>query len=145
MRRLVLMLCIVLITPLAAAAQQAERITVPGLLPDLPFSSAVKLNGIIYLSGMIGVVPGTLELVEGGVEAETRQALDLIGRILDYSGSSMDRIIKCTIFLVDISDYAPMNRVYASYFQEPYPARSTVAGSGLALGARVEIECMAEA
>jgi 2-iminobutanoate/2-iminopropanoate deaminase len=79
------------------------------------------------------------------VGPETRQTLENIKRVLEHAGSSMDRVVKCTVFLQDIADYAAMNEVYATFFPEDPPARSTVAGSGLALGARVEIECMAVA
>jgi reactive intermediate/imine deaminase len=88
-------------------------------------------------------MPGTSELVEGGVAAETRQTMENIRAVLDYAGSSMDRVVKCTVFLADIADYAAMNEAYRTFFPEHPPARSTVAGSGLALGARVEIECIA--
>jgi reactive intermediate/imine deaminase len=82
-------------------------------------------------------------VVPGGVGPETRQTLENIKRVLEQAGSSMDRVVKCTVFLQDIADYAAMNQVYATFFPKDPPARSTVAGSGLALGARVEIECMA--
>jgi reactive intermediate/imine deaminase len=115
----------------------------PGSLEGLPFSSAVRVGNMIYLSGQVGAIPGTRELAPGGVAAETKQTLENIKQVLDYAGSSLDRVVKCTVFLQDINDYAAMNEVYASYFQEEPPARSTVAGSGLALGAQVEIECIA--
>jgi len=79
------------------------------------------------------------------VGPETRQTLENIKRVLEHAGSSMDRVAKCTVFLQDIADYAAMNEVYATFFPKDPPARSTVAGSGLALGARVEIECLAVA
>jgi reactive intermediate/imine deaminase len=100
---------------------------------------------MVYLSGQIGVPPGSRELVPGGVGPQTRQTLDNIKRTLEQAGSSMERVVKCTVFLLDIADYAVMNQVYATFFPKDPPARSTVAGSGLALGARVEIECMAVA
>jgi reactive intermediate/imine deaminase len=109
----------------------------------LPFSSAVRVGDVIYLSGQIGNLIGTRELVPGGVAAETRQTLENIGTVLEAAGSSLDRVFKCTVFLADIAEYAAMNEVYARFFPKDPPARSTVAGSGLALGARVEIECMA--
>lgn len=111
--------------------------------PDLPFSSAVRAGDFLFLSGQIGNVPGTLDLVEGGVGPETRQTLDNIRAVLEYAGSSMERIVKCTVFLLDIADYADMNAVYSEVFGANPPARSTVAGSGLAIGAAVEIECIA--
>ena len=81
----------------------------------------------------------------GGITPEARQTMENIRTVLEAAGSSLDRVFKCTVFLADISDYSAMNTVYASYFSNNPPARSTVAGSGLALGARVEIECMATA
>lgn len=110
---------------------------------DLPFSEAVRVGDMIFLSGQIGNLPGTTELVPGGIEEETRQALENIRSVLERHGSSMDRIAKCTIFLADISEWPRMNAVYATFFAGDKPARSAVAGSGLALGARVEIDCIA--
>jgi len=98
---------------------------------------------MVYLSGQIGTKPGTTELVEGGVTAETRQALENIEVVLEYAHRSLGDVVKCTVFLADIADYAAMNEVYRTFFPVDPPARSTVAGSGLALGARVEIECLA--
>ncbi|HXW96227.1 MAG TPA: Rid family detoxifying hydrolase [Gemmatimonadales bacterium] len=125
------------------SGQQKEVLQVPGAVAGLPFSPAVRVGDIIYLSGQIGNHIGTRELVAGGVAAETRQALENIRTVLEAGGSSLDRAFKCTVFLADIGDYAAMNEVYAGFFPKDPPARSTVAGSGLALGARVEIECMA--
>jgi 2-iminobutanoate/2-iminopropanoate deaminase len=132
-----------LLLPATLVAQEKETIQMPGSLEGLPFSSAVRVGNMIYLSGQVGAIPGTRELAPGGVAAETKQTLENIKQVLDYAGSSLDRVVKCTVFLQDINDYAAMNEVYASYFQEEPPARSTVAGSGLALGAQVEIECIA--
>jgi 2-iminobutanoate/2-iminopropanoate deaminase len=108
----------------------------------LPFSEAVRVGSTLYLSGQLGNVPGTTELVPGGIAAETRQALDNIKAILERNGSRMDRVAKCTVFLADIAEWPEMNEVYRTYFSNP-PARSALAASGLALGARVEIECIA--
>lgn len=110
---------------------------------NLPFSQAVQVNGILYLSGELGVKTGTLTLVEGGVTPQTKQALDNIKHTLEHFGSSMDKVIKCTLFLADIKEWPDVNKVYIEYFKNALPARSAVAGSGLGLGARVEIECMA--
>jgi reactive intermediate/imine deaminase len=127
----------------ALAAQQKEVLQVPGAVAGLPFSAAVRVGNVIYLSGQIGNRIGTREVVPGGVTAETRQALENIRTVLEAAGSSLDRVFKCTVFLADIGEYSAMNAVYASFFPTDPPARSTVAGSGLALGARVEIECIA--
>ena len=134
-----------------ARSQETEEesaftvIQAPDALEGLPFSSAARVGHVLYLSGQIGNVPGTRELVPGGVGAETTQTLENIRSVLEFSGSSLDRVVKCTVFLEDIADYAEMNAAYAAIFTDHLPARSTVAGSGLALGAKVEIECIAVA
>ncbi len=110
---------------------------------DLPFSEAVRVGNMLYLSGQLGAKPGEMGVVEGGIKAETRQTLENIKEAIERFGGSMEDIIKCTIFLADISEWPAMNEVYVEYFKKPYPARSAVAGSGLALNARVEIECIA--
>lgn len=111
----------------------------------LPFSSAVRVDNMIYLSGVIGTDPGgALRPVEGGIQAETRRAMEIISEELKTFGSSMDRIVKCTIFLADIAEWAAMNEVYVTFFGTP-PARSALGANGLALNARMEIECIAVA
>nr|WP_166423745.1 Rid family hydrolase [Paraglaciecola sp. 20A4] len=110
---------------------------------NLPFSQAVRVNDILYLSGELGVIPGQLKLVEGGVIPETRQALENIKNTLERFGSGMDNVIKCTLFLADIKEWGAVNKVYIEYFKQGLPARSAIAGSGLGLGGRVEIECIA--
>jgi len=132
-----------LLLPAPLLAQGKQVLPVPGAVAGLPFSPAVKVGYLILLSGQIGNLPGTREVVAGGIKAETRQALENIKSLLAAAGSSLDQVAKCTVFLADISDYGAMNEVYAGYFSHDPPARSTVAGSGLALGARVEIECIA--
>ena len=129
--------------PPEPAMMEREIIRVPGSLEGLPFSSAVRVGDMLYLSGQIGTLPGSTELVVGGAAAEARQTLENIDAVLQYAGSDFDHVVKCTVFLVDIADYAEVNAVYAEFFAGEPPARSAVAGTGLALGARVEIECMA--
>ena len=124
-------------------AQERQVLHGPGEVQGLPFSSAVRVGNTLYLSGQIGNLPGTRQLADTGIAGQTRQALENIKVVLASAGSSLDRAVKCTVFLADIKDYAAMNTVYATYFPKDPPARSTVAGSGLALGARVEIECLA--
>lgn len=143
MRASSIVFALALLAGVQAQAQERRVIQLPGALEGLPFSSAVQVGEVIYLSGQIGLKPGSRELVAGGVGPETRQTLEHIKNVLEYAGSSLDRVVKCTVFLLDIADYSAMNEVYASFFPEDPPARSTVAGSGLALGAKVEIECIA--
>ena len=127
------------------AAQDRQVLHGPGEVRGLPFSSAVRVGNMLYLSGQIGNVPGMRQLADTGIAGQTRQALENIKAVLASAGSSLERAVKCTVFLTDIKDYAAMNTVYATYFPKDPPARSTVPGSGLALGARVEIECLAVA
>ena len=142
MRVAVVSLVLVAVTTLLAA-QERQVIHGAGEVRGLPFSPAVRVGNMLYLSGQIGNRPGTRELADTGIAGQTRQALDNVKALLASAGSSLERVAKCTVFLVDIKDYAAMNTVYATYFPKDPPARSTVAGSGLALGARVEIECLA--
>ena len=109
----------------------------------LPFSEAVEAGNVLYLSGMIGNRPGTSELVPGGIQAETRQAMENIRDTLQRHGGAMERVVKCTVFLADMAEWPAMNEVYVQFFPGGKPARSALGASGLALGARVEIECLA--
>jgi|SRR5205807_627250 len=136
------LLALGLAAAIPAAAQQRQVISPPGTAVGLPFSPAVRVGNVVYLSGQIGNRPGTRELADTGISGQTRQALENVKTVLTAAGSSLERVVKCTLFLVDIKDYAKVNEVYATYFPKDPPARSTVAGSGLALGARVEIECL---
>jgi 2-iminobutanoate/2-iminopropanoate deaminase len=120
-----------------------DYLLMPGMEDrGLPFSSAVRVDNTLYLSGNVGVMPDTLELAPGGIQAETRQTLDNIKAVAEQFGSSMDKVVKCTVFLADIAEWGAMNEVYRTYFKNP-PARSALGASGLALNARVEIECIA--
>ena len=112
-------------------------------MADLPFSEAVRSGDLLILSGQIGNRPGSLDLVPGGIGPETRQALTNVQAILERHGSSLDRVAKCTVFLADMAEWPAMNEVYVTFFPENPPARSALAASGLALNARLEIECMA--
>ena len=110
-----------------------------------PFSPAVRAGGFLFVSGQIGATMenGAMKLVPGGIEAETRQTMDNIRDILTRNGSSLARVTKCTVMIADMSEWPRMNAVYATYFPGPKPARSALGANGLALGARVEIECIA--
>ncbi len=109
----------------------------------LPFSEAVRVGNTLYLAGQLGIVPGTMKLVPGGLEAETRQTLENIKTSLEAHGYSMDDLVKCTIMLSDISRWADFNDIYTTWFDEHFPARSAFGTNGLALGAQVEIDCIA--
>jgi 2-iminobutanoate/2-iminopropanoate deaminase len=114
--------------------------SVPGL--RLPFSEAVRVRGTLYVSGAIGI-DASGRLVSGGIEAETRQAMENIRAILERHGSSMSRVIKSTVMLADMAEWPAMNAVYLEFFPDQLPARSAFGTNGLALGARVEIEALA--
>ena len=111
--------------------------------PPLPFSEAVQHGNTLYLSGQIGTQPGTLTLAHGGIGPESRQAIENLKSALVRHGSSLGQVIKCTIFLADIAEWEAFNAVYMEFFRDHLPARSALSSSGLALGARVEVECIA--
>ena len=115
------------------------------LAGDLPFSEAVRLGDTLYLSGQVGIAPGTLTLVPGGVRAEARQALENIRTVLEAHGRTTADLVKCTVMLADIGDWPAFNEVWRAFLKKPYPARSALGASGLALGARVEVDCIASA
>jgi reactive intermediate/imine deaminase len=110
---------------------------------NLPFSEAVRVGELLFVSGQIGNRPGTLELVPGGIRAETQQVLDNLQAILERNGSSLERVVKCQVFLADIAEWPVVNEIYRTFFTRNLPARSALGANGLALGARVEIECIA--
>jgi reactive intermediate/imine deaminase len=110
--------------------------------PVGPFSRAVRVGDLLFLAGQIGT-DASGRLVPGGIQAETRQTLENIRAELRRHGLGMERVAKCTVFLADMSEWGRMNEVYATFFPGPKPARSAAGSNGLALGARVEIECIA--
>ncbi|SLN29571.1 Enamine/imine deaminase [Oceanibacterium hippocampi] len=116
---------------------------VPDLPDSLPFCSAVEVDGLLHCSGNIGNRPGSLEVVPGGIAAETRQCMENIRSVLEYCGSSLDKVIKVTVFIDDMDGFWAMNEVYREFFTTHLPARSCVAVKALAIGAKVEIECIA--
>jgi reactive intermediate/imine deaminase len=110
----------------------------------LPFSQAVRVGDILYLSGALGNIPGTLELAGGGMVAQTRQTMENIGQVLQENGLTFRHIFKCTVMLADMAKWADFNKVYLTYFDaDRLPARSAFGTNGLALGAEVELECWA--
>lgn len=109
----------------------------------LPFSDAVLVGDLIFTSGQLGNLPGKRELVPGGIAAEARQAMDNLRTVLEANGSDLAHVVKCTIFLADMAEWPAFNAVYVAYFGDRLPARSALGASGLALGARVEVEAVA--
>lgn len=108
-----------------------------------PYSHAIDTGHLVFLSGQTPLDPATGVLVSGSIEAQTRRCLDNLQAVLTAGGLTLDDVVKCNVFLTDMGDFAEMNAAYASYFTEPYPARTTVAVAGLPRDARVEIEMVA--
>jgi 2-iminobutanoate/2-iminopropanoate deaminase len=118
--------------------------SLPGIEPgSYPFSQVVEANGFVFLAGQIGDAPGSHGPVPGGIEAETRAMLENVGRLLRAAGLDYRDVVKATVYLTDIADFAAMNAVYREFFAVEPPTRATVAVSGLAANARIEIEVMA--
>ena len=113
------------------------------IAPGLPLSEAVRVGDTLYLSGVVGVVPGELKVVPGGLAAEARQALGNVRTMLEAQGLGLKNVVKCTVMLADIAEWGAFNEVYKEFFSAPYPARAAFGANGLALGARVEVECIA--
>ena len=116
----------------------------PGLEPgDLPFSKVIEANGFVFLAGQVGDVPGARGAVPGGIEAETRAMLDNVGRLLRTVGLDYRDVVKCTVYLLDFTEFAAMNAVYREYFPTEPPTRATVGVTALAADYRIEIEVLA--
>ena len=109
---------------------------------NAPFSDAVEVGDMLYLAGQVGMDHSVRQLVEGGIQSETEQAIENIKAVLAHHGSSLDKVVKCTVILSDINDFAAFNEVYRTYFPNK-PARTTFAASGLAVGAKIEIDVIA--
>lgn len=107
------------------------------------YSQAIKANGMVYTAGQIGLDPATMKLVEGGIKEQTRQVLTNLKNVLEAAGSSLEKVVKVTVFLGKIEDFSAMNEVYAEFFVSEPPARSAFAVANLPLGALVEIETIA--
>jgi reactive intermediate/imine deaminase len=134
--------------PLESSDSNRRQVIRSEGVASLPvFSLAVRSGDLIFLSGQLGAIPGVSppQVVEGGIEAETRQTMENMIAVLDAAGATLEDLLKCTVFLADIADYEAMNAVYAEYFTSDPPARAALAGSGLALGALVEVDCIAVA
>ena len=139
------LLAVIALLPLGACAARGggdPEFLTPYGPPVNPFSPAVRVGNMLYLAGQIGT-DSTGTLVKGGLEAEARQTMQNIAAVLDATGSSMERVVKCTVFMADMKEWPAMNVVYATFFPKHKPARSALGANGLALGARVEIECIA--
>ena len=108
-----------------------------------PYSQAIRTGNYVFTSGQVGLDPATMELVEGGIEAQTRQVLTNLKHVLEKADSGLKFVVKTTVFLQDMGDFAKMNAVYAEFFPDNPPARSTVQVAGLPKGALIEIECIA--
>lgn len=129
---------------IAAESTTVEFLNSGNVLPaNLPFSEAVRVNHLLFLSGQIGIAPGSTKLAPGGITGEARQTMDNIKSVLENHGYTMADLVKCTVMLADMSEWSAFNEVYKSYFSGRYPARSAFGTNGLALGARVEVECIA--
>lgn len=120
-----------------------ETFSTDALPAELPFSAALRGGDLVFTSGQIGNVPGEMRLVEGGLKAEAQQALEHLRDALEAAGTSLDRVVKCSVFFADMADFQPFNDIYRAFFGSHLPARSGIEVKGLALGARIEIECIA--
>ena len=129
---------------LPSKAYAVEFLNSGTVLPkNLPFSEAVRHGDTLYLSGQVGIVPGSLKLAPGGIKEEAKQTMENIKTSLEAHGYTMAHLIKCTVMLTDMSEWTAFNEVYKTFFAGNYPARSAFGANGLALGARVEVECIA--
>ena len=127
-----------------ALADQIQFLNSGKVIPkDLPFSEAVRVGDTLYLSGQVGIAPGTLKLVPGGLKEEARQTMENIKTSLEAHGFTMRDVVKCTVMLADMAEWGAFNEVYRTYFTGRYPARSAFGANRLALGAKVEVECIA--
>ena len=108
-----------------------------------PYSQAIRAGQFLFVSGQVPIDPATGELVQGGISAQTRRALENIGEILKAGGASFGHVVRVTVYLADLAEFAAMNDVYASFFTSPQPARSTVQAAGLPRGSRIEVDVIA--
>jgi 2-iminobutanoate/2-iminopropanoate deaminase len=124
---------------------EGKKIISTGKAPKAigPYSQAIRTDDLIFTAGQLGLDPGTMELVHGGIEAQTRQVLTNLKHILEATDSGLNFVVKTTVFLQDMRDFANMNSIYSEFFPENPPARSTVQVAALPKGGLVEIECIA--
>jgi len=142
MRRIVPLVLALSVSALAAPSASAQVEFRPAPNAPGPFSEAVRVGNLLYLSGMLGI-DSTGKIVPGGIKAETTQALELIKAVLKRNGLDMDRVVKCTVFMADIAEWPAMNEVYVTYFPVNKPARSAFGGVQLVRNGRLELECIA--
>jgi len=126
-----------------AQAIDVEYLNTPGQEEPGPFSDAVRVGNLLFLSGKIGILPGTRTLAEGGIQGQARQTMENIKATLEQYGSSLEEVVKCTVMIEDIAEWGSFNEVYVEFFPGHKPARSAFGADGLALGAAVEVECIA--
>ncbi len=124
----------------------AKEIVKTNKAPDAigPYSQAVKINKMVFLSGQIAIDPNNQQFIDGDIETQTNRVLDNLKSILEASGSNLESVVKTTIYLTDINDFSKVNEIYASYFSKGKPARSTVCVEALPKNAKVEIDAIAE-
>ena len=139
-----IMVCLMVFPVLGEKSpDESRKVEFLGGSADKPFCEAVRAGNFLILSGQVGVDPQTGKLAPGGIKGETRQTMENIKKTLKKYGSSMERVVKCTVMLADIQEWGEMNKVYITYFPVHKPTRSAFGASGLAMNARVEIECWA--
>ncbi len=143
MQRLTILMMLLVLAGCSSNAQVEFLLSDETRAMNLPFSDAVRVGNTIILSGQLGVSPENFALVEGGIEPETHQLFANITRVLEANGSGLDDVVKCTVMMADIAEWPRFNEIYVTYFPGDKPARSAFGANGLALGARVEMECWA--
>jgi 2-iminobutanoate/2-iminopropanoate deaminase len=126
-----------------SAKKRAVKLPGPSTAPGLPFSPAIQFGNLVFVSGQIALNPSTQKLAGGTIQDQVRQCMENVKAVVEAAGSSMDKVLKCTVFLTDMANFPAMNEVYRTYFPTDPPARSTVAVKDLAMGSPVEIECIA--
>ena len=124
-------------------ASDIEFLNSASALPDAPFSNAARVGNLLFISGQIGVIPGTRDFPEGGFDAQAHQVMTNVKNTVEEFGSSMDRVVKCLVMIDDMERWGDFNSIYVQYFPGPKPARSAFGADGLALGALFEVECIA--